>query len=397
MSRPGSDDPVVIVGGVRTAIGKFGGALKDVEAYAMGAECIRAALSRSGVAAEDVDEVVMGQVGQTGPDAYNARRCSIAAGIPTSSTAMTVNRLCSSGLEAILTGARELLLGDANVVAAGGDESMTRQPFLDYNARDGYRLGGRELQDGTQLLLTDPFGRYQMGVTAERVAERYGVSREDQDGFALRSQARAAAAISSGAFDEEIIPITAPRAKEAFARDEHPRATTLEKLGELRAVFQEGGTVTAGNASGINDGAAAVVMMRESEARRRGISPRLRLVDWAVSGIDPEVMGYGPALAIPKALERAGLTLADIDIIELNEAFAAQAVAVARDLQIPDERLNPDGGAIALGHPIGATGAILTVKLMHALERSGGRRGMVAMCIGGGQGMAAIFERPSAR
>ena len=396
MSRPGSDDPVVIVGGVRTAIGKFGGALKDVEAYAMGAECIREALSRSGVAAADVDEVVMGQVGQTGPDAYNARRCSIAAGIPTSSTAMTVNRLCSSGLEAILTGARELLLGDANVVVAGGDESMTRQPFLDYNARDGYRLGGRELQDGTQLLLTDPFGRYQMGVTAERVAERYGVSREDQDGFALRSQARAAAAISSGAFDEEIIPITAPRAKEAFERDEHPRATTLEKLGQLRAVFQEGGTVTAGNASGINDGAAAVVMMRESEARRRGIAPRLRLVDWAVSGIDPEVMGYGPALAIPKALERAGLTLADIDIVELNEAFAAQAVAVARDLQIPDERLNPDGGAIALGHPIGATGAILTVKLMHALERSGGRRGMVTMCIGGGQGMAAIFERPAA-
>ena len=396
MSRPGSDDPVVIVGGVRTAIGKFGGALKDVEAYAMGAECIREALTRSGVAAQDVDEVVMGQVGQTGPDAYNARRCSIAAGIPTSSTAMTVNRLCSSGLEAILTGARELLLGDANVVVAGGDESMTRQPFLDYNARDGYRLGGRELQDGTQLLLTDPFGHYQMGVTAERVAERYGVSREDQDGFALRSQARAAAAISSGAFDEEIIPITAPRAKEAFARDEHPRATTLEKLGELRAVFQEGGTVTAGNASGINDGAAAVVMMRESEARRRGIAPRLRLMDWAVSGIDPEVMGYGPALAIPKALERAGLTLADIDIVELNEAFAAQAVAVARDLRIPDERLNPDGGAIALGHPIGATGAILTVKLMHALERTGGSRGMVTMCIGGGQGMAAIFERPTA-
>jgi acetyl-CoA C-acetyltransferase len=391
-----TDDPVVLVGGVRTAIGKFGGSLKDIDAFELGAACIREALSRSGVPAEDVDEVVMGMVGQTGPDAYNARRCAITAGIPTSSTAMTVNRLCSSGLEAILTGARQLLLGDASVVVAGGDESMTRQPFLDYNARDGYRLGGRSLQDGTQLLLTDPFGRYQMGVTAERVAERYVVSREAQDGFALRSQSRASAAIDAGYFDEEIIPVTPPRAKEPFVRDEHPRATTLEKLGELKAVFQDCGTVTAGNASGINDGAAAVVLMRQSEASRRGIPNRLRLIDWAVSGIDPEVMGYGPALAIPKALDRAGLSMDDIDIVELNEAFAAQAVAVARDLGIPDEKLNPDGGAIALGHPIGATGAILAVKLMHALERTGGRRGIVSMCIGGGQGIAAIFERPPA-
>jgi acetyl-CoA C-acetyltransferase len=387
-------DPVVIVGGARTAIGKFGGALKDVEAYELGAACISAALERSGIAPDEVNEVVMGQVGQVGPDAYNARRCAISAGIPTSATALTVNRLCSSGLQAIVTGAQQLQLDCADVVVAGGDESMSRQPFLDFGARDGYRLGPRQLLDGTMSLLTDPFGRYQMGVTAERVAERYSVSREDQDRFALRSQELAAAAIARGDFAAEIVPLTAPRATEPFATDEYPRATTLEKLGTLRPAFQEGGSVTAGNASGINDGAAAVVLLRESDARRRGIEPRLRLVEWAVTGIDPDVMGYAPAQSIPKVLAKAGLTIDDIDIVELNEAFAAQAFAVARDAGIPDGKVNPFGGAIALGHPIGATGAILTVKLMYALERTGGKRGIVTMCIGGGQGMAAIFERP---
>jgi acetyl-CoA C-acetyltransferase len=389
----GESDPVVLVSGVRTAIGRFGGSLKDVDAHELGAACIPEALDRAGIDAGDVDEVVMGQVGQVGPDAYNARRCAISAGIPTHATAMNVNRLCSSGLQAIVTGAQEILTGQASVVVAGGDESMTRQPFLDYGARDGYRLGSRELVDGTLSLVTDPFGRYPMGVTAERVAERYGVSREEQDRFAARSQGLAAAAQDAGDFDAEVVPVTPPRAAEPFARDEHLRpGTTEEALAKLRPVFAESGSVTAGNSAGLNDGAAAVVLLRQSEARRRGLEPRLVLRSWAVSGIEPEVMGYAPALAIPKALERAGLSLDDVDLVELNEAFAAQAVAVVRDAGLDPERVNVAGGAIALGHPVGATGAILTVKLMHALERLGGRLGLVTMCIGGGQGMAAVFE-----
>jgi len=391
----GNGDPVVLLSGVRTAIGRFGGGLKDVEAHELGAACIREAVLRAGIEPGEVDEVVMGQVGQVGPDAYNARRCAVAAGIPTGATAMNVNRLCSSGLQAILTGAQELLTGQATVVVAGGDESMSRQPFLDYHARDGYRLGAREQLDGTISLVTDPFEGYPMGMTGEIVAERYGIPREDQDAFAARSQERAARALAEGHFEREIVPITPPRAAEPFARDEHPRAgTSLEMLAKLRPAFKEGGTVTAGNAAGINDGAAAAVLVRESEAARRGLTPRLRLRSFAVSGIDPEVMGYAPALAIPKALERAGLTLGDIDLVELNEAFAAQAVAVVRDVGLDPEQVNVSGGAIALGHPIVATGTILTVKLMHALERLGLRRGVVTMCIGGGQGMAAVFERP---
>ena len=396
MSPPASNgDPVVIVGAARTAVGRFGGSLKDVEAHELGVVAIREALARAGVEPGEVEEVVMGQVGQVGPDAFNARRCAIGAGIPPRATAMNVNRLCSSGLQAIVTGAQEILTGQAGVVVAGGDESMSRQPFLDYSARDGYRLGSRELVDGTLSLVTDPFGRYPMGVTAERVAERYGVSREEQDGFAARSQVRAAAAIAAGHFDAEIAPLLPPRAAEPFARDEHPRpGTTPETLAKLKPVFQENGTVTAGNSAGINDGAGAVVLMRESEARRRGLAPRLALRSWAVSGIEPEVMGYAPALAIPKALELAGLGLDEVDLVELNEAFAAQAVAVVRDVGLDEEKVNVSGGAIALGHPVGATGAILTVKLMHALERLGARTGVVTMCIGGGQGMAAVFERP---
>jgi acetyl-CoA C-acetyltransferase len=387
-------DPIVVAGGVRTAIGRFGGSLKDVDAHLLGAACIREALARAGVEAADVEEVVMGQVGQVGADAYNARRCAIEAGIPASSTAMNVNRLCSSGLQAILTGAQEILCGQASIVVAGGDESMSRQPFLDYGARDGWKLGARTAIDGTLSLVTDPFEGYPMGMTGEHVADRYGISREAQDEFAAVSQQRALAAIEAGHFEAEIVPITPPRADEPFVRDEHPRpGTTIESLARLRPVFREDGSVTAGNAAGINDGAAAVVLMRRSEAERRGITPRLVLRSWAVSGIEPEIMGYAPAFAIPKAIEKAGLTLADIDLVELNEAFAAQAVAVARDVGLDPEGLNVSGGAIALGHPVGATGAIMTVKLMHALERLDLRRGIVTMCIGGGQGMAAVFER----
>jgi acetyl-CoA C-acetyltransferase len=388
-------DAIVLLSGARTAIGRFGGSLKDVDAHELGAACIQEALSRAGVEPGEVDEVVMGQVGQVGPDAYNARRCAIAAGIPSGATAMNVNRLCSSGLQAIVTGAQEILTGQADVVVAGGDESMSRQPFLDYGARDGWKLGPRQLVDGTLSLVTDPFGGYPMGYTGELVAERYGVSREEQDAFAATSQRRAGAAIAAGHFDGEIVPVTPPKADAPFARDEHPRPdTTVEVLAKLKPVFREGGTITAGNSAGINDGAAAVVLMRESEAARRGLRPRLRLRSWAVSGIDPEVMGYAPALAIPKALDRAGLTIADVDLVELNEAFAAQAVAVVRDVGLDPEIVNVSGGAIALGHPIGATGAILTVKLMHALERLDLHRGIVTMCIGGGQGLAAVFERP---
>ncbi len=390
-----NDDPVALVGGVRTAIGRFGGALKDVEAADLGAACIREVIARVGIEADEVDEVVMGQVAQVGPDAYNARRCALGAGLPPSSTAMNVNRLCSSGLQAIVSGAQSILSGQAQVVVAGGDESMSRQPFLEYGARAGWRLGSRESIDGTLSLLTDPFGGYQMGVTAEKVAERHDVSREQQDAFALLSQQRAAEAIEQGRFADQIVAIEAPRAREPFAVDEHPRATTLEQLSTLEPVFQAGGSVTAGNSSGINDGAAAVMLMRLSQARERGLAPRLLLRSWAVTGIEPEVMGYAPAMSIPKALELAGTTIDDIDIIELNEAFAAQAVAVAETLRLPAEKLNPDGGAIALGHPVGATGAILTVKLMHALERTATRYGLVSMCIGGGQGFAAVFERPS--
>ena len=387
-------DPVVVVGAARTAIGTYGGSLSSIDAYKLGAITIKESLRRAGVEPGEVDEVVMGQIGQVGPDAYNARRCALEAGLPSSTTAMNVNRLCSSGLQAIITGVQQIMLGEADIVVAGGDENMSSQPFLDYQARDGWRLGPRKVIDGTLSLVTDPFGGYPMGVTAEKVAERYDVSRQEQDRFAAESQRRASIAIKNGLFEEDIVGVDRPK-DNPFLVDEHPRPnTTVETLARLRPVFAKGGSVTAGNSSGINDGAASVVLMSEKTAEARGSEPLLRLVAWAVSGIDPEVMGYAPALAIPAVLEKTGLTLDDIDLIELNEAFAAQAVAVIRDAGLDPEKTNVDGGAIALGHPVGATGAILTIKLMRALERIDSRRGIVTMCIGGGQGMAAIFERP---
>ena len=386
--------PVAVVGAARTAVGTYGGSLSGVEAHRLGAITIKESIRRAGVEAGEVDEVVMGQIGQVGADAYNARRCALAAGLPTAATAMNVNRLCSSGLQAVITGAQQIMLGEADIVVAGGNESMSRQPFFDYQARDGWKLGPRKLVDGTLSLVTDPFGNYPMGATAEKVAERYNVSRREQDRFAAQSQHRAAAAIKEGHFADEIVGVERPR-EEPFLVDEHPRPNATEEgLARLRPVFVKDGTVTAGNSSGINDGAAAVVLMSERMAEARGLTPRLRLVAWAVSGIEPEVMGYAPALAVPAVLDKAGLTLDDIDLIELNEAFAAQAVAVIRDAGLDPEKTNPSGGAIALGHPVGATGTILAIKLLHALERIDGRRGIVTMCIGGGQGMAAVFERP---
>jgi len=386
--------PVAVVGAARTAVGTYGGSLSGVEAHRLGAITIKESIRRAGVEAGEVDEVVMGQIGQVGADAYNARRCALAAGLPAGATAMNVNRLCSSGLQAVITGAQQIMLGEADIVVAGGNESMSRQPFFDYQARDGWKLGPRKLVDGTLSLVTDPFGNYPMGATAEKVAERYNVSRREQDRFAAQSQRRAAAAIEEGRFADEIVGVERP-GEEPFLVDEHPRPnTTEESLARLRPVFVKDGTVTPGNSSGINDGAAAVVLMSERMAEARGLTPRLRLVAWAVSGIEPEVMGYAPALAVPAVLDKAGLTLDDIDLIELNEAFAAQAAAVIRDAGLDPEKTNPSGGAIALGHPVGATGAILAIKLLYALERIDGRRGIVTMCIGGGQGMAAVFERP---
>ncbi|MBG6096255.1 thiolase family protein [Nocardioides luteus] len=387
---------IVVLDGARTPIGSFGGQFKDVPAHRLGAAAVTEALERSGVAAADIEEVVMGCIGQVGPDAYNARRVAIEAGLPTSVPAFTVNRLCGSGLQAIWSAAQEMRWNDLRVTVAGGDESMTRMPFYDFGARNGYKLGDRDLVDGTVAMLTDPFGGVHMGVTAEAVAEKYGVSRAEQDEFALRSQQRCAAEAAKAAFAEEIVPveISGRRGVTVVDTDEHPKPqTTLEVLAALRPAFAQGGTVTAGNASGINDGAAAVVLATESAARDRGATGLVALEQVATAAMEPGLMGYAPTLALRSLFERTGLTPADIDIVELNEAFASQAVAVSRDVGLDPERTNPYGGAIALGHPVGATGAILSLRVVKHLRRTGGELGIVTMCIGGGQALAALFRR----
>lgn len=388
-------DPVVVVVGARTAIGSYGRSLKDTPCHELGAAAIREAVKRAGVEPSEVDEVVMGCVGQVGPDAFNARRAALAAGLPVSTPAHNVNRLCGSGLQAVWSGASEILTGQARVVVAGGNENMTRQPFLDYAARDGYRLADRNLVDGTLSLVTDPWGEYPMGVTAENVADKFHVGREDQDAFALRSQQLASRAVESGLFDAEIVPVQIREGREerSFARDEHPRPdSTLDKLAKLKPAFREGGTVTAGNSSGISDAGAALVLMRESESARRGLRPMGRLMAFAKSAIEPEIMGYAPTFAIERVLHKAGIGVAELGLVELNEAFAAQALAVIRDAELDPEIVNPNGGAIALGHPIGATGAILTLKLLHEMRRRQAEWGLVTMCIGGGQAVAALFQ-----
>ncbi|MEU4451023.1 thiolase family protein [Nocardioides sp. NPDC023903] len=387
---------IVVLDGARTPIGSFGGQFKDVPAHQLGAAAVTEALQRSGVAAADIEEVVMGCIGQVGPDAYNARRVAIEAGLPASVPAFTVNRLCGSGLQAIWSAAQEMRWNDLQVTVAGGDESMTRMPFYDFGARNGYKLGDRDLVDGTVAMLTDPFGGVHMGVTAEAVAEKYGVSREEQDEFALRSQQRCAERAAKAAFSEEIVPveISGRRGITVVDTDEHPKPqTTPEALAALRPAFAKGGTVTAGNASGINDGAAAVVLATESAARDRGATGLVALEQVATAAMEPGLMGYAPTLALRRLFERTGLTPADIDIVELNEAFASQAVAVSRDVGLYPERTNPYGGAIALGHPVGATGAILSLRVVKHLRRTGGELGIVTMCIGGGQALAALFRR----
>ncbi len=389
-------DDVVVVSATRTPIGRFGGALAEVPASDLAALAIRAAVERAGARPEDVEEVILGCVGQIGEDAYIARHAAIKAGLPIQTTAYTVNRLCGSGLQAVNSAAQAIQAGLATLVVAGGVENMSRAPYLVRKARFGYRLGDGVLEDTLTRMLSDPFTACHMGVTAENLVERYSVTRAEQDAFALESQRRALAAIAAGRFDSQIVPVPVPQGKGGtalFSRDEHPRETTLEKLAQLPPVFKEGGTVTAGNASGINDAAAAVVVASERRARELGLTPRLAIRAQAVAGVPPEIMGIGPAPAVRIALDRAGVRLGDVDVIELNEAFAGQALAVMRELDLDPERVNPNGGAVALGHPVGATGAILVAKLLAELERTRGRYGLVTLCIGGGQGIATLFER----
>jgi acetyl-CoA C-acetyltransferase len=388
---------IVIAGSARTAVGAYGGGLKDTPAAELATAVAKAALERAGVAPADIDHVVLGNVMHTAmEDPYLPRVAGVGAGIPVSSPAMAVNRLCGSGVEAVLTAARLILAGDAQVVLAGGVEAMSRGPYWLTKARWGQRLGHDQLLDSVQAGISDPFHRYPMGMTAENVATKYGISRERQDAWSLQSQERAAAAIADGRFAAQIVPIplSGRRGEPAcFEVDEHPRATSAEKLAALRPIFKDGGSVTAGNASGLNDGAAAMIVTTAARARELGITPQARLAAWAVTGCEPEIMGIGPIQAVQKVLAKAGLSLNQIDLIELNEAFAAQVLAVMDALELDPAKTNPNGGAIALGHPIGATGAVLLTKLVHELHRAGGQRGIVTACIGGGQGVAAVLER----
>ena len=388
---------VVIVSSVRTAIGKFGGSLKDVPPTELAALVVREVLARARLAGDQVGHVVFGNVIATEPkDMYMARVAAINGGVSEAAPALTVNRLCGSGLQAIVSASQAILLGDADVAIGGGAENMSRAPYITPDTRFGARMGDARLIDMMLGALNDPFHAVPMGITAENVAEKYGITREQQDALAVESHRRAAHAIAEGRFKEQIVPVTRRvKGKDvSFDTDEHVRTDlTLGGLSDLRPAFQKtGGTVTAGNASGINDAAAAVLLMERGAAERHGIKPLARLVSYAHAGVDPLYMGMGPVPATRIALERAGLKIADIDVIEANEAFAAQACAVAQELQLDAEKVNPNGSGISLGHPIGATGALITVKALHELKRVNGRFALVTMCIGGGQGIAAIFE-----
>jgi acetyl-CoA C-acetyltransferase len=389
---------VVVVSGVRTAIGDFGGALKDLSPTELGAQVVREALSRAQVGGDEVGHVVFGNVIQTEPkDMYLARVAALNGGVSEHVPALTLNRLCGSGLQAIVSAAQAILLSDTDVALAGGAESMSRAPYVMPDARFGARMGEARLIDMMLGALNDPFDKIHMGVTAENVARQFGISRDEQDALALESHRRAAHAIAAGYFEEQILPITLKGKKGdvVFDTDEHVRAdASLEDFAKLKPVFaKENGTVTAGNASGINDAAAALVLMERGVADKRGAEPLGRLVAYAHSGVDPKIMGIGPVPATRAVLERAGLSVADLDVIEANEAFAAQACAVSKELKFDPAKVNPNGSGISLGHPIGATGALITVKALYELQRVGGRYALVTMCIGGGQGIAAIFER----
>ncbi len=389
---------VVVLSAVRTAIGSFGGRLKDVPPTRMAADVVRAALLKAEVQGDAVQHVCFGQVIQTEPrDMYLSRVAALEGGCPETTPAFNVNRLCGSGLQAVISAAQLIQLSDYDTVVAGGAESMSRAPYSSTGMRFGVRMGNTEMTDMLTGALHDPFHRIHMGVTAENVASKWAITRDEQDALALESHRRAAMACREGRFAEQIVPMTVKRGRseEVFDQDEHVRPdVTLADLGKLKPVFAaDGGSVTAGNASGINDGAAALVLMEKSVAASRGLQPLAKLVAYAHAGVDPRYMGIGPVPATLAALKKANLTVADLDVIESNEAFAAQACAVVQALELDPAKVNPNGSGIALGHPVGATGAIIAVKAIHELHRIGGRYALVTMCIGGGQGIAAIFER----
>ncbi len=388
---------VVVVATARTAIGSFGGSLKDVPNTTLATTAIKAALQRSGVAPDAVGQVVVGNVIPTEPrDAYLSRVATIDAGLPIETPAFNVNRLCGSGLQAIVNAAQAIMLGDTDVAIGGGSESMSRAPYLSTATRFGARMGDTALVDYMLAILHDPWQPMHMGITAENVAERYQITRQMQDELALTSQQRAAAAIAAGRFKDQIVPVEIPSRKGTivFDTDEHVRGdVTLDQLAKMKPAFKKDGVVTAGNASGINDGAAAVVLADAGRASALGLAPIARLVGYAHSGVEPAYMGIGPIPAVRAVFQRTGLKAADMDVIEANEAFAAQACAVTRELELDPAKVNPNGSGISLGHPVGATGAIITVKALAELQRVGGRYALVTMCIGGGQGIAAIFER----
>ena len=389
---------VVIVAAVRTPIGSFGGSLKDISAVDLGSLVIKDAIERAGLEPEQVDEVIMGNVLGAGLGQNVARQMSVHAGVPVTVPAFTINKVCGSGLKAVQLAVQAVLCGDAEVVVAGGAENMSQAPYILPNQRWGSRMGNVTVVD-TMLRdgLTDGFEDYHMGITAENVAEQYGITREDQDSFALQSQKRAVAAVEAGRFKEEIVPVEIPQRRGeplVFDTDEFPRKdVSLEGLSKLRPAFQKDGSVTAGNSSGINDGAAAVVVMSAEKAKELGVSVLATIKSYASAGLDPKVMGCGPIYASRKALEKAGLTVADLDLVESNEAFAAQACAVAKELNLDLEKVNVNGGAISLGHPIGASGCRILVTLLHEMQKRDAKRGLATLCIGGGMGTALIVER----
>lgn len=390
---------VVIVSAVRTAIGSFLGSLKDVSAPDLGAIVIKEALNRAGILPKDVDEVIMGNVLQAGLGQNPARQAAIKAKLPENVPSMTINKVCGSGLKAVHLARQAIVAGDADIVVAGGMENMSQAPYLLKNGRDGFKMGDQKLIDS---MISDglwcAFNDYHMGITAENLCDRYSITREEQDEFAQQSQVKAAKAIENGKFKEEIVPVEIPQRKGdpvVFAQDEYVKAsTTTEKLGKLRPAFKKEGSVTAGNASGINDGAAAFVIMSKEKAEELGVQPLATILANANAGVDPSVMGIGPVQAVKNALQKADMSLSEIDLIEANEAFAAQSIAVDRELHFDKDKLNVNGGAIALGHPIGASGARILVTLLHEMKRRKAKSGLATLCIGGGQGVATIVQLP---
>lgn len=388
----------VIVSAVRTAVGSFGGSLKDLSAAELGAIVIKEAVVRAGIRPEDVDEVYMGNVVQAGQGQNVARQAAVNAGIPVEKPAVTINMVCGSGLRAVSLAAQLIRLGDSDVIVAGGTENMSQAPYVLPKARWGQRMGNGTLVDTMiQDALTDAFSNVHMGITAENIAEQWGITREEQDAFALASQQKAETAIKAGRFAEEIVPVEIPQKKGEpviFCVDEYPRfGASPEGLAKLRPAFKKDGTVTAGNASGINDGAAALVIMSAEKAKELGLKPLAKILSYGSKGLDPSIMGYGPFHATKAALEKANLTVDDLDLIEANEAFASQSIAVARDLNFDPAKVNVNGGAIAIGHPVGASGARILVTLLHEMKRRDAKKGLATLCIGGGMGTALVVER----